>query len=310
MSKNLIAITAELRDKLDRLPEPAGVEVYNPLSYAWQLHQRYLRRFVTQGPQTEPPFEVGGMGPSVSTQQRRVLFIGMNPGPFGMMQTGCPFGDKVSARQLGGLPGVPLSDRHTESLDLSKLTTLKARRTQGFGIKQRETSGQRFWEGMTELWPLTSIGRARVTAGGAPIVLFDEEPDRRAAMSTDPIEVMLCDCFVMNYSPLCFIDSATGKNVIPEKLSAEYQRIMGEICDPYLASVILDMGIELVFAIGRYPQRLVNKIVADLKASPTVAAQCRVDRVEYLAHPSPSSPAANAGWLDLARDALVKGGVL
>lgn len=305
MSMNLIALTAGLRDKLDRLPEPSGIEVYNPLSYAWQLHQRYLRRFVTQGPWIDPPFEIGGTGPSVSTQKRRVLFIGMNPGPFGMMQTGCPFGDKVSARQLGGLPGVQLSDRHTEALDLSKLTTLKARRIQGFAVKQRETSGQRFWGGMTELWPLTSIGRERLDRGGAPVIV-PSDPTGMGA-SRDPIEVMLRDCFVMNYSPLCFIDAESGRNVIPEKLSAEYQRAMGEVCDPYLATVLLDMEIELVFAIGRYPQRLVNKIVAELKGSPV---GCRVKQVEYLAHPSPSSPAANAGWLDLARDALIRGGVL
>jgi len=38
--------------------------VYNPLIYAWRAHEIYLRRY--------------GNSP------KRVLFLGMNPGPFGM----------------------------------------------------------------------------------------------------------------------------------------------------------------------------------------------------------------------------------
>ena len=47
--------------------------VYNPLEYAWQAHEAYLSRY--------------GSG------KKRVLFLGMNPGPFGMAQTGVPFGE-------------------------------------------------------------------------------------------------------------------------------------------------------------------------------------------------------------------------
>lgn len=41
--------------------------VYNPLIYADKLHSMYLAKFVT--------------GP------KKILFVGMNPGPFGMCQT-------------------------------------------------------------------------------------------------------------------------------------------------------------------------------------------------------------------------------
>ena len=47
--------------------------VYNPLTYAWDLHRQYLERF--------------GAG------TKRVVLLGMNPGPFGMVQTGVPFGE-------------------------------------------------------------------------------------------------------------------------------------------------------------------------------------------------------------------------
>ncbi|OXB52394.1 hypothetical protein ASZ78_001464, partial [Callipepla squamata] len=42
--------------------------VYSPLDYAWEPHRDFVRRYC-RGP-------------------KRVLFLGMNPGPFGMAQTG------------------------------------------------------------------------------------------------------------------------------------------------------------------------------------------------------------------------------
>uniref|UniRef100_A0A8C6XIL4 Single-strand-selective monofunctional uracil-DNA glycosylase 1 n=1 Tax=Naja naja TaxID=35670 RepID=A0A8C6XIL4_NAJNA len=46
--------------------------VYNPLDYAWEPHQDYVRKYCHS--------------------RKEVLFLGMNPGPFGMAQTGVPFG--------------------------------------------------------------------------------------------------------------------------------------------------------------------------------------------------------------------------
>jgi len=54
--------------------------VYNPLEYAWPAHEQYLERFAT--------------GP------KRVLFLGMNPGPWGMAQTGVPFGEIQAVRDF------------------------------------------------------------------------------------------------------------------------------------------------------------------------------------------------------------------
>ena len=69
----LIAAAAELRDAVNRLSFAPPVEfVYNPLYYAWPAHEQFLSRY-------------GG-------GKKRVLFLGMNPGPFGMAQVGVPFG--------------------------------------------------------------------------------------------------------------------------------------------------------------------------------------------------------------------------
>lgn len=45
--------------------------VYNPIEYAADLHCKYLKKFLNQ--------------------PKPVVFIGMNPGPFGMAQTGVTF---------------------------------------------------------------------------------------------------------------------------------------------------------------------------------------------------------------------------
>src|SRR5689334_5549537 len=57
---------------------PPVTHVYNPLEYAAPLHEAYLRRY--------------GAGP------KSVVLLGMNPGPFGMVQTGVPFGDVAVVR--------------------------------------------------------------------------------------------------------------------------------------------------------------------------------------------------------------------
>ncbi|NXW95388.1 SMUG1 glycosylase, partial [Alopecoenas beccarii] len=53
--------------------------VYRPLQYAWRPHRRFVRRYLRT--------------------PKRVLFLGMNPGPFGMAQTGVPFGEVWHVRE-------------------------------------------------------------------------------------------------------------------------------------------------------------------------------------------------------------------
>jgi single-strand selective monofunctional uracil DNA glycosylase len=88
---------------------------YNPLRYAWEPHERYLRKFA------------GG--------HKRVVFLGMNPGPFGMAQTGIPFGEvKAVSGWLGieGVIGKPASEHPRRPIS-------------GFACPRSEVSGQRLW---------------------------------------------------------------------------------------------------------------------------------------------------------------------
>lgn len=88
---------------------------YNPMEYAWEAHCEYLRRF--------------------ANTTKKVLFLGMNPGPWGMAQTGIPFGEIPAVRDWMGIeleigqPRVPHPKRPIE----------------GFACERSEVSGRRLW---------------------------------------------------------------------------------------------------------------------------------------------------------------------
>ena len=112
----LIDAAAELREELGglRFSEPVAY-VYQPLEYAWEPHRRYLAEF--------------GAG------RKRVLFLGMNPGPFGMAQTGVPFGEVASVRDWMGIEG-----------EVGKPAREHPKRPiEGFACKRSEVSGRRLW---------------------------------------------------------------------------------------------------------------------------------------------------------------------
>ena len=84
ISKELIGAAQALSASVDRLKfAPPVTHVYNPLDYAWRAHERYLQRY--------------------GNRRKRVIFLGMNPGPFGMAQTGIPFGQIAAVRDWLGI---------------------------------------------------------------------------------------------------------------------------------------------------------------------------------------------------------------
>ncbi len=112
----LISIARVLSEALSGIPirEPV-THVYDPLSYAWPSHVQYLQRY--------------GRG------AREVLLVGMNAGPWGMAQTGVPFGDVAMTRDW---------------LKISAAVERPAREhpkrpVLGFACTRREVSGMRLW---------------------------------------------------------------------------------------------------------------------------------------------------------------------
>lgn len=112
---NKSSISARLRDDVDRLTFESPAFVYNPLRHAWKPHALYLDRW-------------GDLG-------ARVLLVGMNPGPFGMAQTGVPFGDIPSVRDWLGIEAPVDRPAHEHP----------KRPIEGFAFGRREGSGKRLW---------------------------------------------------------------------------------------------------------------------------------------------------------------------
>ena len=112
----LVAISSELSARVDALTFPSVPFVYNPLVYARAPHEAYLERWGAHSP-------------------REVVMLGMNPGPFGMAQTGVPFGDVAMVRDFVGVSG-PVGRPRTEH---------PLRPVAGFACARSEVSGTRFW---------------------------------------------------------------------------------------------------------------------------------------------------------------------
>lgn len=115
-SDRLIEAAGELRDALRPLRFAAPVtHVYCPLEYAWDPHEMYLRRY--------------------GASKKKVVLLGMNPGPFGMAQTGVPFGEIAAVRDWMGI-SAPVGHPDNEH---------PKRRIVGFDCTNSEVSGRRLW---------------------------------------------------------------------------------------------------------------------------------------------------------------------
>ncbi|MEO8946484.1 MAG: uracil-DNA glycosylase family protein [Gemmatimonadaceae bacterium] len=121
---DLLTTTRTLAREAGHLRFRTPSHVYNPLDYAWAGHRQYLQRY--------------------GTARGRVLLLGMNPGPWGMAQTGVPFGDVVMVREwfrietrLGGV----LPEQHPKYPIL------------GMASHRNEGSGSRLWR-----WAEKSLG--------------------------------------------------------------------------------------------------------------------------------------------------------
>ena len=113
---SLVDATRRLAAAADRLRfAPPVAFVYNPLIYAHEPLERYL--------------ELWGGGP------KDLLFVGMNPGPFGMMQTGVPFGEITMVRDWLGITG---------AVGRPPMEHPK-RPVEGFSCRRSEVSGARLW---------------------------------------------------------------------------------------------------------------------------------------------------------------------
>ena len=163
-SDRLVRASRRLCREVDalRFSSPVGF-VYNPLAYARRPHEAYLSRY--------------GAG------RKRVVLVGMNPGPWGMAQTGVPFGAipmvegwlGIRARveaPAGGHPRVPVK---------------------GFDCARSEVSGTRLWGFLRDTYGTArAMARELFVSNYCPLLFLDDEgrnltPDRISRADQPPL---------------------------------------------------------------------------------------------------------------------------
>ena len=143
----IIELYKSLNIELDELKFfPPCFYVYNPLSYCFESFKIY--------------FEY------LNTEEEINLFFGINPGPFGMAQTGIPFGDKETVKNYLKIE---------PKIDIDKIPKQHPKKQiLGLEVKRVEKSGRIFWGVIKEFYP--------------------EKYD------------FFKSNFVLNFCPLCFLD--------------------------------------------------------------------------------------------------------
>ena len=166
---SLVRASRRLARACEKLDFQAPVRyVYHPLLYARKGHEEYLRKF-------------GGSA-------KRVVFLGMNPGPWGMAQTGVPFGEVAAVRDWMGI-AQPIARPRTEHPRV---------RVSGFECRRSEVSGNRLWGLMQERFgSAAEFFRLHFVANYCPLLFLDASgrnvtPDKIHRRDRDAL-TQICD---------------------------------------------------------------------------------------------------------------------
>ncbi len=169
VATRMLDAARELSDAVTRLSfSPPVSWIYNPLDYARAAHEEYLRRY--------------------ANGRRRVLFLGMNPGPFGMAQTGVPFGEVAAVRGWLGIecPVAAPAKVHPK------------RPIEGFACERSEVSGRRLWGLFAERFGAAeNFFAEHFVANYCPLAFMDDggrnlTPDKFPTRDTEPLHAV-CD---------------------------------------------------------------------------------------------------------------------
>jgi single-strand selective monofunctional uracil DNA glycosylase len=129
---------------------PPVTHVYDPLRYASAPHREYLRRY--------------------AATKKRVVLLGMNPGPYGMAQTGVPFGEVTLVRDWLGI--------HAEVGQPER--PHPKRPIEGFACERSEVSGARLWGAFAERYGSPERFFAeRFVANYCPLVFMEQSGKNR-----------------------------------------------------------------------------------------------------------------------------------
>jgi single-strand selective monofunctional uracil DNA glycosylase len=191
------AATRKLCERLAELHFAAPVtHVYNPLEYARRPHNAYIR--------------------SYGDDLKRVIFLGMNPGPFGMAQTGVPFGDIAYVREWLGIEG----SVGRPAIEHPKRPVL------GFDCPRSEVSGSRLWGAIAEHYGTPEkFFRSRFIANYCPLVFIESSgrnrtPDKLPASEREPL-FSSCDAYLRRLVEIFEAEWIVGIGAFAEQRARE-----------------------------------------------------------------------------------------
>lgn len=194
---------------------------YNPLEYAYQPAKSYCDKY--------------GKG------QKEVLLLGMNPGPFGMAQTGVPFGDITFVRDWLGIEeqvGKPLLEHPKRPID-------------GFNCKRSEVSGQRLWGWAKKRYLTSDKFFSRYFVWNyCPLCFMEESGKNRTPDKLPPLEreqlFPICDWalteVIKELNPKFLVGVGKFAEDRFKAIEAGKSRIVGRILHPSPASPMANAG--------------------------------------------------------------------
>lgn len=218
----LIKVARELSQSMGSLSfELPTAYIYNPLEYAWEIHRQYL--------------ELAGGG------KKKVVFLGMNPGPYGMAQTGVPFGEIPAVRDWMGLKG----EVKKPNLEHPK------RPVDGLECTKSEVSGRRLWGLFSEKYPdAHGFFKDHFVVNYCPLVFMEESgknrtPDKLPAAETKPLE-QACDDHLRQVIEILEPEWLIGVGAFAEKRASialsDLNVQIGKILHPSPASPAANRG--------------------------------------------------------------------
>ena len=193
-SLNILRIYQRLCDDAGRLKFSWPAEfVYNPLSYAWDGFRQYAK---------------------FSEGRKRTVFLGINPGPWGMAQTGIPFGEVNAVREFLGITRIRVFT--PENMQVSYPV-------HGLDCQRSEVSGKRLWG------------------------LFQEKFGTADDFFADNFVLNYCPLLFIART-----EKGSLRNLTPDKLDSSDRERLCEICDNALIEAVEILKPDFVIGIGTF----------------------------------------------------------
>ncbi|MCH2206258.1 MAG: hypothetical protein MK132_10360 [Lentisphaerales bacterium] len=205
----LIKLNEKLSKQVSKLKfsEPV-THVYNPLEYAQEAVHDYLSKY--------------GEGP------KKVLFLGMNPGPFGMAQTGVPFGEVAAVQDWVKVSGKINQPKNAHS----------SRPVTGFDCHRSEVSGQRIWS------------------------LFKERFGTAENFFKDHFVWNYCP-LLFNEIGVSETGRKICRNVTPDKIKADELKPLYKICDKALIDLVNLLQPTYLVGVGAFAESCFKRVIPE-----------------------------------------------